>query len=120
MLTRCRLWQVDTIPKPLVVKALQYIQASEKVISIGYTLPDCDVEDMPEGMPETGQFAAYVLRNKARWKEVKPSLIERYEQARVGEMPNRCEGRAQQTKAELFEKVCEVCQALHKVLTKCP
>ena len=49
-------------------------------------------EDLP--MVHRMNFAAYVLRKESRWKEIKPSVITRYEQACVGEMPDRCEGRA--------------------------
>ena len=113
--------QVEVVPKPLLQKARSLVAQRDKVISMGYTVAeaDADEEGDREDVPLMGRFnfAAYVLRKESRWKEIKPSIITRYEQARVGEMPDRCEGRAagQQTKAQLLEKVKEVCQSLHKV-----
>ena len=116
--------QVEVVPKPLLQKARSLVAQREKLISIGQTLAEAAEgeeavgeawEDLP--MEHRMKFAAYVLRKESRWKEMKPSIITRYEQARVGEVPDRCEGRAagQQTKAQLLEKVKEVCQSLHKV-----
>ena len=113
--------QVEVVPKPLLQKARSLVAQRDKVISMGYTVAEADVDEEgdQEDVPLMGRFnfAAYVLRKESRWKEIKPSIITRYEQARVGEMPDRCEGRAagQQTKAQLLEKVKEVCQSLHKV-----
>ena len=91
-----------------VVRALAETAEGEEAVGEAW-------EDLP--MEHRMKFAAYVLRKESRWKEIKPSIITRYEQARVGEVPDRCEGRAagQQTKAQLLEKVKEVCQSLHKV-----
>ena len=113
--------QVQVVPKPLLQKARSLVAQRDKVISMGYTVAEADVdeENDQDDVPMMGRFnfAAYVLRKESRWKEIKPSIITRYEQARVGEVPDRCEGRAagQQTKAQLLEKVKEVCQSLHKV-----
>ena len=113
--------QVQVVTKPLLQKARSLVAQRDKVISMGYTVAEADVdeENDQDDVPMMGRFnfAAYVLRKESRWKEIKPSIITRYEQARVGEVPDRCEGRAagQQTKAQLLEKVKEVCQSLHKV-----
>ena len=99
------------MPKPLLQTARSLVAQRDKVISMGYTVAEADVdeENDQDGVPMMGRFnfAAYVLRKESRWKELKDSIITRYEQARIGEMPERCEGRQGPTKEQLFEKVKE-------------
>jgi len=94
--------QVQVVPKPLLQKARSLVAQRDKVISMGYTVAEADVdeENDQDDVPMMGRFnfAAYVLRKESRWKELKDSIITRYEQARIGEMPERCEGRQGQTK----------------------
>ena len=89
--------QVQVVPKPLLQKARSLVAQRDKVISMGYTVAEADVdeENDQDDVPMMGRFnfAAYVLRKESRWKELKDSIITRYEQARIGEMPERCEGR---------------------------
>ena len=93
---------VQVVPKPLLQKARSLVAQRDKVISMGYTVAEADVdeENDQDDVPMMGRFnfAAYVLRKESRWKEarsssLKDSIITRYEQARIGEMPERCEGR---------------------------
>ena len=72
----------------MIVKALEYTKGTGKKIILGF----CTVAG--EDLEEKRVFAgAYVLRKKSQWPELKDSLIDRYEQARRGEVPDRCEAR---------------------------
>ena len=98
----------------MIVKALEYTKGTGKKIILGFrTVAGEDLEE------EQRVFAgAYVLRKKSRWPELKDSLIDRYEQARRGEVPDRCEARAAApgaSKKAVFDKVRDVCQSMHKV-----
>ena len=73
----------------MIVKAVEYTKGTGKKIILGFrTVAGEDLEE------EERVFAgAYVLGKKSRWPELKDSLIDRYEQARRGEVPDRCEAR---------------------------
>lgn len=97
----------------MIAKALEYTKGTGKKLILGFRTVEGD--DLEEERVFAG---AYVLRNKSRWQELKSSLIDRYEQARRGEVPDRCEARGAApgaSKKAVFDKVKEVCQSMHKV-----
>ena len=69
--------QVQVVPKPLLQKARSLVAQRDKVISMGYTVAEADVdeENDQDDVPMMGRFnfAAYVLRKESRWKEARSS-----------------------------------------------